>query len=254
VERINGFHSSYKVAQRRFCGCSVGTADRENDICATRIPIVLLVSHRHRCLFAHVPKCAGTSIKRLLELEPVKPPYWHCAWDEAERLLGRETLASYFKFAVVRNPWDRMVSAWRMFSDKRWCKQERHHSLREFVAVSIDESIPFLTRYASHDEQVRWERSVENIRHHTLPALHPYYGVVDARGAVRMDEVINYRDLEEGFNLVRRRLGLASVRLPRENATRHKHYSCYFDHDTRAIVAEHFAADIDTFKFTFERS
>ena len=212
----------------------------------------MMISHRYRCVFAHVPKCAGTSIKRLLELEPVKPPYWHCYWEEAEHVLGGDTLASYFKFTVVRNPWDRVVSAWRMFLDKAWCKQGRDYNLRELVAVSIDESIPYVARYASRDEQVRWERSVENIRHHTLPSLHPYYGMADASGAVRIDEVIDYRALDDGFERVRRRLGLAHARLPRENGTRHDHYSRYFDVETRAIVAAHFAADIHAFGFTFD--
>jgi hypothetical protein len=100
---------------------------------------------------------------------------------------------------------------------------------------------------------LRWERTVENIRHHTLPCLHPYYGVVDGRGVVAMDEVIDYGDIDKGISRVMTRLGLAPTRLPRENTTRHDHYSRYFDDEARARVEAHFAADIRAFGFRFER-
>jgi chondroitin 4-sulfotransferase 11 len=211
----------------------------------------MMVSHRYRCVFAHVPKCAGTSVRRLFDLQPVTPPYWHCSWEEAEAALGRETLISYFKFTIVRNPWDRIVSAWRMFLDKPWCRQDRHYTLPEFIATVTDESIPYRARYANREAQLRWERTVENMRHHALPCLHPYYGVVDSQGNVAMDEVIDFGEIEEGLGRVVERLGLTPRRLPHENTTRHDHYRRYYDNETRAIIEASFAADIREFAFRF---
>jgi hypothetical protein len=39
-----------------------------------------MISHRHRCIFVHQRKCAGTSILRAFGLGPEHPD-WHVAND-----------------------------------------------------------------------------------------------------------------------------------------------------------------------------
>lgn len=212
----------------------------------------MMVSHRHRCIFAHAPKCAGTSIKLTLGLEFIIPPYWHCTWDEARTALGNDTFDSYTKFAVVRNPWDRVISAWKMFEEKPWCRQPRSYSLSAFIDVIEDESIPYRAKYRNEQEQNEWMMTVENIRHHTLPCLHPYYGLVDDSGNLAVDHVIKFELLDEGFNDLLDRLGVPRQTLIRENTTRHEHYSTYFDDSNEKRVAKYFARDVELFGYRFE--
>lgn len=72
-----------------------------------------LVLREHRLVFMHVPKCAGTSVKQAIA-EATGLSLKYCkhlrpAWD-TDRVVaeGRD----FFKFTVVRNPYDRLVSFW----------------------------------------------------------------------------------------------------------------------------------------------
>lgn len=60
-----------------------------------------------RVIFIHVPKAAGSSVKTELY---GRPQYGHRRIAEFQAYDRRKT-AEFFKFAFVRNPWDRLLSA-----------------------------------------------------------------------------------------------------------------------------------------------
>src|SRR5580698_2443457 len=83
------------------------------------------VDHGRKLLFIHIPKTGGTTILTLLGLwkKERSPDFQtlfgdfgpldlqHLTLFQAEQFLTPGEYASYFKFAFVRNPWDRAVSA-----------------------------------------------------------------------------------------------------------------------------------------------
>lgn len=210
----------------------------------------MLISHQSRCIFAHVPKCAGSSIKKILELDCIIPPYWHCSWEEAREILGEEILHTYFKFAIVRNPWDRVISAWQMFEQKPWCYHQ-NYSLKEFLKIVRDESINYIAHYKNLLEMKLWEKSPENIRHHTLPCLHPYYGLVDRSGQIQVDFIGRFETLDRDFQKICQHLNIPALSLPKNNATEHHHYSQYYDNELSQCVSDYYQADIKTFQYQF---
>src|SRR5947199_7305777 len=96
---------------------------------STRLP---MISFQKRFLFVHIPKTAGNSIQSVLrdysedqivalrsEQDGIEhfglhnPNYKirkHSTLAEYRMALGDEQFRSLYKFACVRNPWDRMVS------------------------------------------------------------------------------------------------------------------------------------------------
>jgi hypothetical protein len=87
------------------------------------------VDHDRKLLFIHIPKTGGTTILTLLGLwnKQRAPDFQklfgdfgtvdlqHLTLAQTAQFLTPQEFASYFRFAFVRNPWDRAVSAaqWR---------------------------------------------------------------------------------------------------------------------------------------------
>ena len=82
-----------------------------------------MISHPHKFVFIHIPKTGGSSIETLFLGKPQRrwaPEINHyfqhaTAAELRNRLMNRDNFDRYFKFAFVRNPWDRIVSEmkWR---------------------------------------------------------------------------------------------------------------------------------------------
>jgi hypothetical protein len=66
-------------------------------------------SEKHNVLFVHIPKNAGTSILDSLEIKNAK----HYPLSVLQGYMDKETFDNAIKIAVVRNPWERMVSYYR---------------------------------------------------------------------------------------------------------------------------------------------
>jgi len=80
----------------------------------------MVISDRHRCIFVHIQKTGGASIEALLLRSD---PSAAASAQEGRRhpparaiapIAGSERWRAYFKFAFVRNPWDRLVSWYHM--------------------------------------------------------------------------------------------------------------------------------------------
>jgi chondroitin 4-sulfotransferase 11 len=81
-----------------------------------------MISHQHRFIFVHSSRVGGSSIERLAGVNVTKDPRTaHTGnTDFPEKHAGFEYYRrrypvyfdQYFKFTVVRNPYDRLISAW----------------------------------------------------------------------------------------------------------------------------------------------
>ncbi|HBH54264.1 MAG TPA: chondroitin 4-O-sulfotransferase [Planctomycetaceae bacterium] len=188
----------------------------------------------HRCLFIHVPKTAGYSIGQALFGGVTGHDPLRRLW----LLYASAEFDQYFKFAFVRNPWERLVSAHEYFLQDRqppgtqnWVRQQFGH-FRDF-----DEFVKhWVPRRAMRSEQ---------------PHFHTQSSFVTLGGHVAVDFLGRMENLEEDFATIARRLG-QEVSLPRMNATpRDRPYRDYYTAASRQIVAEVYAEDIQRFGYQF---
>lgn len=96
---------------------------------------------RHRYIFIHIPKTAGKSIISLLHHRGAT----HLMYRDYERLIG-EAIRDYFVFAVVRDPLERLISAYAYLRQggnrsrqdlefaRRWVADR---SLQRFIVESL---------------------------------------------------------------------------------------------------------------------
>lgn len=153
------------------------------------------------CVFIHIPKTAGTSIRKGVWKKRYEGPVFGeipKEWDK------------YFKFAFVRHPFQRLLSAYFMFTvgakgDEEWKLPDdaRPLTLSEFVAIVTNESIIYDQRRKTFEEK---------IRHHTIPQTHPFNSLHLA------DFIGKYENIDEDFGIICDRLGI-NEKLPKMHTT-----------------------------------
>jgi hypothetical protein len=129
----------------------------------------------------------------------------------------------YFKFAFVRNPWDRMVSAWK----------NRSHTYESFK--------DFVKAYPYPEEKV-------DLIWHTMPQL---THICDDRGEYMVNHIGRFENLQHDFELICSALDMPKHKLPHKNKTTHHHYTHYYDDETIERVASNFSRDIERLNYKY---
>jgi hypothetical protein len=150
----------------------------------------------------------------------------HASAGTIKRCLPAELYSRLFKFAFVRNPWDRLVSRYAYLL----CSPD--HPRHRLVS-----------RMKDFSDYVAWEIRRGKMFQHTY--------VTDSRGEFLVDFVGHYERLPEDFAKVCARLKI-EAELPRLNTSSHRDYRTYYTTATRELVSGHFRRDIELFGYTFD--
>lgn len=209
----------------------------------------MIVSHQHRFIFAAVPKTGTHSVRQALrehlsdsDVEQVglfvnKRFPWedlaairhgHLALRQVRPHLGEEAFAAYFKFAFVRNPFDRFVSycAFMLRGGDVFERQPRE-AMRHFLFVDPPEQHVLFQPQASL--------------------------LVDEDGVTLLADAVGHvEDMQGSYDTLCTRIGIASRTLDRVNGSRRGDYRQYYDQALIDGVAARYAQDLDLFGYTFE--
>ncbi|MEY8216329.1 MAG: sulfotransferase family 2 domain-containing protein [Colwellia sp.] len=186
------------------------------------------------CVFVHIPKTAGTSLQKTLFNFAHTG---HFRWDEY-RAMNRKKFDNYYKFAFVRNPWDRVVSAYFYLNngggneiDKKW-----------------SESV--LAKYASFDEFVLNWLTLDNVKtwNHFVPQAE---FIFDDKDHMRVDFCGRFENINEDFLVVSNKLG-SERKLKDLNKSSRGNYAQYYTAETKAVVAKVYERDIRLLGYSFE--
>jgi len=127
-----------------------------------------MISKKHRCIFVHIPKTGGTTIESLIwsNEEKTEENLWMGFVDKysnkyqtggLQHLLakqifcevGKEIFLNSYKFSMVRNPFDRIVSQFESMKQRR--------DLRDFIGMNASDSFDRYLDLIKNKKHVQWE-------------------------------------------------------------------------------------------------
>ncbi len=187
-----------------------------------------------KCIFVHIPKSAGSSVALSLFGHQTGHRRYIDYWRDNP---GKAKL--YFKFTFVRNPWERLVSAYHFLraggmspGDRAWA--EKH-----------------ITRFSGFEDFIKGWLTAGNIRrkHH----FQPQYSFLVGTNShdVKVDFIGRVENFDADFRTVCDRLGIQREGR-RRNKSRHTDYRWYYSNETIEIVRRVYERDVVMFGYDFD--
>ena len=206
----------------------------------------MIVSALHKFIFVAIPKTGTHSVRQALrehmgpsDLEQVglfaqkrfpipelaQLQHGHLTLQQIRPYMRPEEWTSFFKFAFVRNPFDRFIS---------YCA--------------------FMTR-----EQGHFEQDPQKVMRHFIanpPLNHilfqPQNGfVVDERGELLTDHFGRVEEMQQSYDEIAERIGIPTAELGRVNSSKRRDYRDYYNQELIDGVAKLYARDLELFGYEF---
>jgi hypothetical protein len=206
----------------------------------------MIVSFRHKFVFAAIPKTGTHAVRQALrahlgpedieqvglfvrksfpiaELAQIK--HGHISLEQLRPHLPDGQFDSFFKFAFVRNPFDRFVSycAFMTRFEGQFLAQP-HRVMNHFLSNPPKGHVLF------------WPQSTF---------------VCDAQGKLLTDYVGRVEEMQRSYDEICTHIGIASTQLEKVNASARATYQGYYTSDLREGVARLYARDLELFGYEF---
>ena len=171
----------------------------------------MILSEKYRFLFIHVPKTGGSTIRRWLREYTQNDPLvgiWknHFRLGDVQHALHDGFYNSLFKFAFVRNTWDRLVSNYfflrKLDDENHWTVDAKALPFKEYIRAN---PMPSQLNWINNEQQ-----------------------------EVGVNYIGRFETFERDWTEIAKRIRVPFPRtLFKENVSKHRHYSSYYDDDTR---------------------
>jgi len=202
-----------------------------------------MISHAKKFIFVHIGKNGGRSIDSVLRRYAEK----FITHQHILDIIKDGSIDDYFKFAFVRNPWDRCVSRYHYVKNKSVRGKAYHNTtFRDFVFNKND-------RFKLSAGFIRHSPRLVKVYEEKSPFEQQLDWISDENGKILADFIGRFENIQEDFDIVCDKIGIPREKLPHKNKSKHKHYTEYYDEETKEVVARRYVKDIEFFKYKFSQ-
>jgi len=228
-----------------------------------------MYSRQHSCIFVHQRKAAGSSIKTLFSdavgtfNDGVLDPLWRA---------GDPRVNTSFRFTVVRNPWDRFISAWKYLNSTRnrdvkdvLLNLPREKLIYNFTSGSPQSRLSYLSELYQRTTSRMKARLISTVSGKALKLPHnqghdfrhitrqQYATVTEENGRLVVDAVLFLESLDEGLEFLAQEVGIDPSKIVIRNQRRAgDDYRVYFNDSTIDLFQKLFRTDIECWGYDFE--
>mgnify|MGYP003965028931 CR=1 FL=1 len=225
----------------------------------------MIISHKHKFVFIHIPKNGGCSVSDALLQSHKKndDDHWNsiptsvalrfCAdgiYMNSTDLKQHDPIIKvqeyfskndwnfneYFKFCFSRNPWDRLISYFH------YGKKVYNKNIKEGIHPPGSAPYKWMSKFNCEFKQYG----------ETAMFARPQRWSIDGSNS---EPIIDFfgkiENLQEDFNTICDKIGIPRQELPHVNKTKHKHYTEYYNDKIWTRVVERYAKDIEYFGYKF---
>ena len=219
----------------------------------------MLISYSRNFLFVHIAKTGGTSVRAALRRyrwggwysvplglaslanQITRPRHKlglkfprHAKAVAALEMLPTDVYQGFFKFAIVRNPWDLQVSSYPHIHREKPEVLAGVTSFEDFLKLKFDP-----------------ERDYDFMLDISAELQHEY--LVDLQGNVIVDFIGRYENLQTDFGSICQRIGIPAPELPHlRRAEDRRDYRSYYTDELAELVAHHYRRDLEILGYTFD--
>ena len=192
------------------------------------------ISPQQRGIFIHIPRTGGTTISRHVHRVAPRMFIGHAtaAFVKSQLVYNGSMFDGLFKFAFVRNPWERHVSWWL------YCRDTLKRDTCSFESYIKDE-IAMVVTCASIDWLTGgyWSQSIF---------------VTDGKGNDIVDFIGQFEKFDEDFSYVCGVLGIDDNYVKRNESKTPYDYREYYDDESAQMIADRCKWEINRFGYTFD--
>lgn len=187
----------------------------------------------NQILFVHIPKTGGTSISTALFGRDSGHPYLYQFY-----FANKHNTENFYKFCVVRNPYDRLVSTYFHFTTNE-INPKIKKIWKTFKIESFDQLVLKM-------EDTSFFNQLKNIIHF-VPQNELIY-----HEKIKMDKIFKFEDFNNIEDELNRHLLTKKINIKKLNTSKRKSYHEYYNKKTKSIVEKVYKKDFLCFGYGYD--
>jgi hypothetical protein len=194
----------------------------------------MIVDDENKFIFVHIPKNSGTTMSKVLKdkYTESKLLMWvdektgidkmHLYVNVIWTYIDENKCNKYMKFCIIRNPYDRVYSAWKSLK-----KQYPEKDIDLFVKKRLNQK--FINKNAQYNPQ--------------------HIFIFDKQGKQFVDEIINFNNINDDINNLNIKYNLNIPLYGNQKTEKPTEYNRYFNKESIDIINNLYEKDFDLLGF-----